>query len=93
MNTQALQLALAQLAMLVFSTMVVISQPKFVYIIAFILGLSLSYSVGTAVALVDKFQKSTLAENKQQYAATLGTHLGGALCYIVMLEHLLDNIH
>lgn len=92
MNTQAYQLALGQLAMLVFSTIVLISQPKLVFFTALILGLSLSYSVGTAVALVDMLQKSTLDENKQQHTATLGTHLGGALCYIVMLAHLLDSL-
>ena len=92
MNAQAFQVALAQLAMLIFSTMVVVSQPKLAYVIAIILGLTLSYSVGTAAALADKLHKSAPEENKQEHTAILGTHLGGAICYIVLLEELMDKI-
>ena len=94
MNTQTLQLILAQLAVLIFAGMVMVSQsqPYFVFSVALMLGFMLSFSVGSSLALADKIRRCEELEIRQQHTASLGTHIGGAICYIVMLNFMLDKI-
>lgn len=94
MNNQTIQLVLAQLAILIFAGMITVSQPQpyFVFSAALFLGFMLSFSVGSSLALADKIRQSDEAEFKQQHTASLGTHIGGAICYIVMLNYMLDKI-
>jgi len=94
MNTQTIQLILAQLAILIFASMVMVSplQPNFVFSVALVLGFLLSFSVGSSLALADKIRKSEEVEIRKQHSATLGTHMGGAICYVVLLNFMLDKI-
>ena len=93
MNEQTIQIALAQLALLIFTSMALASQSKPALWLAIILMLSLSFSLGTALALITKFYNKKVEELKQQHAATLGTHIGGAICYVVMLSLTLNKIY
>ena len=94
MNTQTFQLILAQLAILIFATMVVVSPvpPRFVFSVALMLGFMLSFSVGSSLALADKIRQAEADEIRKQHTASLGTYLGGAICYLVLLNFMLDKI-
>lgn len=92
MNTNTIQLVLAQLAILAFAGMVMISHSQFVFSVALLLGFMLSYSIGSSLALADKIRQTQEMEILQQHKASLGTHIGGAICYIVMLNFMLDKI-
>ena len=92
MNVQTIQLALAQLTLLIFTVMVLISQTKPARWLAIIVTVSLSFSMGTAMALINKFYNKQVEELKQQHAATIGTHIGGAICYTIMLSVVLHRI-
>ena len=92
MNSHTAQLVLFQLAILGFCCMVMISHAQFVFSVALLLGFMLSYSVGSSLALADKIRQTQEMEIVQQHKASLGTHMGGALCYIVMLNFMLDKI-
>ena len=93
MNEQTIQIALAQLALLIFTSMALASQSKPALWVAIILMLSLSFSLGTALDLITKYYNKKVEELKQHYAATLGTHIGGAICYLVMLSLTLNKIY
>lgn len=94
MNTQTIQIALAQLALLIFTSMALVSQSKPAIWVAIILMLSLSFSLGSALALITKFYTKKVEELKQQHAAsTIGTHIGGAICYSVLLSLALNKIY
>jgi hypothetical protein len=93
MNEQTIQIALAQLALLIFTSMALVSQSKPALWLAIILMLSLSFSLGTALAMINKFYNKKMEELKQQHAATLGTHIGGAICYMVLLNLTLNKIY
>lgn len=92
MNSHTVQLILFQIAILAFSAMVMISHAQFVFSVAMLLGFMLSYSVGSSLALADKIKQTEEVETRQQHTASLGTHMGGAICYIVMLNFMLDKI-
>ena len=92
MNTQTFQLILFQICILLFASMVLVSQPHFVLSVALLLGFMLSYSVGSSLALADDIRQAQETENRQQHMAFLATHIGGALCYLVMLNFMLDRI-
>ena len=93
MNEQTIQIALAQLALLIFTSMALVSQSKPALWLAIILMLSLSFSLGTALAMINKLYNKKMEELKQQHAATLGTHIGGAICYMVLLNLTLNKIY
>lgn len=94
MNNYTVQLMLTQLAILLFAAMVIVAplQPQFVFSVALLLGFSLSFSIGSSMALADKIRRAEEVEIKQQHTASLGTHIGGAICYVVMLNFILDKI-
>ena len=93
MNEHTIQIALAQLALLIFTSMALVSQSKPALWLAIVLMLSLSFSLGTALAMINKFYNKKMEELKQQHAATLGTHIGGAICYMVLLNLTLNKIY
>ena len=83
-----------KLNQLLFAAMVMISplQPQFVFSVTLLLGFSLSFSVGSSLALAGKIRLTEEEETRQHYTASLGTHIGGAICYVVMLNFMLDKI-
>ena len=93
MKEQTIQVALAQLAMLIFTSMALVSQPKPTIRIAILLLLSLSFSLGTALALIIKLYNKKMEEFEQHHAAKLGTHVGGVICYMIMLSLALDKLY
>ena len=92
MNTQTIQIALTQLALLVFSTMVLVSQTKPSVLLAIILTLGLSFSIAAALAVLMQYYNKKIEDLKPQHA-TLGPHIGGVICYMVILIFVMDKFH
>lgn len=77
MEIETTQLRLAQLAILIFAVMVSISQSALVPWVMVLLGLAMSFSLGTVLAIVNRLHAHNPDDGKHQYSAVLGTHIGG----------------
>ena len=86
MENNTAQLALAQLAILIFSAMVLFSQSGLMLWIAVLLGLALSFSLGAVLAITNNMHAENPSEFRHRHAAVLGTHIGGAICYMIMIS-------
>jgi len=92
MNIDKNQLALAQLAILVFAAMALLSHSSLMPWIIAILGLALSFSLGTVLAIINKTHARESENSEHQYSAVLGTHLGGAICYAITISFTFHNL-
>lgn len=91
MNFETTQLSLAQLAILIFAFMSLLSQSVLVPWAMLLLGLALAFSLGTAMAIINKIQNHNPEDGKHQYSAILGTHMGGAICYAITISFFLHK--
>ncbi len=57
-----------------------------------VLGLALSFSLGTVLAIVNRIYANQSNDTEHQYSAVLGTHLGGAICYAVTISFIFHNL-
>ena len=93
MNEQTTQLALGQLAILIFSSMVLVSGIAMAFFIAILLSVSLAFSCGSVLALGQRVKARQGDEQiVPAFNAMLATHLGGSLCYVVLLWFALRQI-
>jgi len=86
MNIDKNQLALAQLALLIFAAMAIMSRSSLMPWVITILALALSFSLGTALAMLNKAQVNESNSSEQNNSAVLGTHLGGVICYAITIS-------
>ena len=92
MSEKAIQLVLAQLTVIIFASGVLISQPRLAGIVAALLLASLAYSFGTTLATLFRHVSNDHAESASLCIPSLATHLGGIICYMVMLDVALRQI-
>jgi hypothetical protein len=91
MNEQVFQLTLIQLAILMFAGIAMFA-PTSITVLA-IIGVSTTwaYSLASSLALAQKLEQADTDETQPPQIAILGTHIGGVLCYTIMLSLLLRN--
>lgn len=86
-------LSLAQLTVIMVSTMVMISHPDMALMVAVFVGSIMAFSMASAVAVGYHYSSHQIEELSNQHASLLGTHFGGILCYLIMLNHAFEHIH
>jgi len=81
----SLQIGLAQMAALIFSTGTLISRPGSAMFIVIFVGVTMAFSIASAMALGQRHGNKEIEELPRNQARLLGTHFGGMLCYLVTI--------
>ncbi|MGD8566716.1 MAG: hypothetical protein PVJ39_01330 [Gammaproteobacteria bacterium] len=95
MNEQVFQLTLSQLAILVFAAIAMYAPTSIIVLAIIGVSTTLSYSLASSLALAQKLEQADHAdidEAQPAQTAILGTHIGGILCYGIMLSLLFRNL-
>lgn len=81
----SIQLGLGQLAALVFATGTLIAAPNFAIGVAVFIGITLSFSIASTLALGQSSNEFEDDEVPAIQFKLLGIHFGGMLCYLVLM--------
>lgn len=91
MNEQVFQLTLIQMAVLIFSAIAMFAPTSIIVMTVIGVGATLAYSLASALSLAQKLEQADIEETHSSQIAILGTHIGGILCYTIMLSLLIRN--
>jgi hypothetical protein len=93
MELHPLQLSLAQLAAIIFSTATLIAQPQLAIAVAMFAGTVLAFSMASSLAIGHYYSREQEESISSSHAAQLGIHFGGMVCYVVMICEAFKHIH
>jgi hypothetical protein len=85
MDSETLQLGLAQLAAIIFSSGTLIARPQLALAIVLFVGLILAFSIASSLAIGMYYRSRDGEPLSAIHAAKLGTHIGGIICYAIMI--------
>lgn len=92
MNEQVFQLTLTQLALLMFAVIAMFAPSSIIILAIIALSTTFTYSLASSLTLSKKLRQADSDETHTKHDAILGTHMGGALCYAIMLNLLINNL-
>lgn len=92
MQNHSAQFTKIQLAAIIFCAFVLISRPQLASLIAVFVGLSLAFSMGSAMAVGHYYSSKNIEKLSRQHATLLATHFGGLLCNLIMINEAFNYI-
>ncbi len=86
-------LSKVQLVSITIGSIILMYQPNLAAIVALYGGLSMAYSMGSAMVVGHYYSANGIEKISAKDARLLATHFGGMMCNLVMISKAFDYIH